>query len=203
MKTLKYTGILVAVIAVLGFIGAVGGFDSKTAFANPFYVGTKAKTALATTSVAYLTTAIATSTYIYDSYEQNGTNQTNGGNITLPDSVAVLLQGSASSTLTTVSVSCEFGDDTAPNGVIDWYQNDVLGATTTNPGVQNISGINSFTFTFASSTMGGAASNATNQTRYQKAVLCPVPTRYVRAVISVTGGNASVWSVIVPKKQRN
>lgn len=193
----------VAVVAAMALFAATAPMQ---AHANPFYVGTKAKTALATTSVTYLTTTVATTTFVYDSYEQNGTNQTNGGNITLPDSVALLLQGNASSTNTVLSITCEYGDDevnqTTGVTAIDWYQNAAVNGTTTNTGVQSIGTPNSYSYTYASTTVGGAGV-LSNTSRFEKAVICPVPTRYVRAVIGVSGANAGVWGAFIPKKQRN
>lgn len=201
MNNIKYfapSAVLLAIVAIAAALLLPG----TQAHANPFYAGTRAVSAAATTTVSYLTPGLATSTVVYDSYEANGTNQANGGNQTLPDSLAVLVQGNASSTLTTLTLACEFGLDNPASGLIDWYQNEVLGATTTNAGVQNISVPNSMSFTYASSTVGGTAGTGSTS-RFAKAFVCPVPTRYVRAVISDTGAGASVWTALVPKKQRN
>lgn len=164
------------------------------ALANPFYTGSKAKSAAATSTQSFLTPGAGTTTSpLYDSYEVNGTNETNQGNITLPNSVAILLQGNASSTTSVLNMNCEYSDDN-----IDWYQNEILSSTTTNPA--NINNPASFSFTFATSTIGGVT---ISQTRFAKLVECPVPLRYVRAVVSNTGSPLSVWVSIVPKKQRN
>lgn len=190
MKTLKY---FLPSAIILGFLAF-----ATTIYANPFYAGLDAKSATATSTQVYLTPGTATSTVIYDSYELYGTNQTNGGDTTIPDTVAILLQGAASSTATVVSVACEFSNNyTGGNG--DWYQNEIYPATTT--GAQSITTPLSFSFTYASTTVGGAAV-LSNTNRFQKVVTCPAPTRFVRAVVSVTGANASIWTDIVPKKQR-
>lgn len=203
MQHIKYFLPSFVILAVA--IALVTLWPGTPVHANPFYVGSKAKSAIATTTVAYMTPGTATTTVQYDSYEINGTNQTNGGNLTLPDSIAFALQGNASSSISVINVTCEFGDDeTGATGVtsIDWYQNGIVGATTTNSGVQNIGTTNSFSFTYASTTVGGAPISTTT-TRFAKVVVCPVPTRYVRAVVTITGANASVWVGIIPKKQRN
>lgn len=197
MKTnLKY---FIPSAVVLGIMALV-----SVAYANPFYSGTSAVSSTVSTSTqTYITAGTATTTEVYDSYEQYGTNQLNGGNLTLPTQVAVMLQGVASSTATVVSVACEYSDNyigTSGNG--DWYQNEIIGATTTNAGVQNIGTANSFNFTYASSTVGGAPVLA-NTNRFQKVIVCPVPLRFVRAVITTTGANASVWTKIEPIKQRS
>lgn len=207
ITTNKYIFSAAALFLVAIVVASSGLLGPKLAFANPFYVGTKAKSAIATTTLAYMTPGTATSTTVYDSYEQNGTNQPNGGNQTLPDSVSFLLQGAASSTLTVVNVQCEFGDDeyNAAQTIVstDWYQNELTGPTTTAPGVQNVGTPNSYSFTFASSTIGGAGMSASANNRFQKLVTCAMPTRYVRAVVTITGGNAGLWVGIIPKKQRN
>lgn len=187
MKHLKY--FLPAAVVLLGL-----GF-ANSALANPFYTGTKARTAVATTTVAVLTPGAATTTPLYDSYEVSGTNQTNGGNLTLPNTVAIVLQGAASSTATVINIACEFSDDN-----VDWYQNEIYAASTT--GAVLISTPVTYSFTYASSTVGGAALTASTN-KFYKVFECPVPLRYVRAVITDTGTNAVIWAAIIPKKQRN
>lgn len=176
--------IAIAAVAVISF--------AALASANPFYTGSAAKSALATTTVSYLTPGTATSTTVYDSYEQNGTNETNKSDFTIPTSVAVTVQGNASSTSSTLGITCEFSDDR-----IDWYSNEIFPATTSNP--VNIAIANAFTLPYASTTVGGVSNNP----RYQKLVTCPVPLRYVRAVLTDSGAGLSVWSAIYPTKQRN
>lgn len=193
MKNLKYFLPGAVIIASLALAGI--------AYANPFYIGLTAQTAIATSTQAYLTPGTATTTPIYDSYEQYGTNETNGGNLTVANQVAVLLNGVASSTATVVNVACEFSNNyngTTGNG--DWYQNETISPTTTGP--LNISAPSTFTFTYASSTVGGAPVLA-NTSRFEKVFVCPVPLRFVRAVITVTGSSSSIWASIVPIKQRS
>lgn len=189
----KITYFLPALAALAIVVGLV--FVQK-AEANPFYSGTKARSAIATSSATYLPAGAATSTIIYDSYEAGGTNQANGGNLTIPDSVAILLRGTASSTATIVNAACEYSEDT-----IDWYQSEV-GSTPTTTGPFNIGLPYTFTFTYASSTVGGAGLTS-NNSAIQKVFNCPVPLRYVRVVVTTQGNNATIWTAIVPKKQRN
>lgn len=176
------------------------------AFANPFFTGGKSQTATATTSPTFMTPGTATTTLIYDSYEQCGTNQTNTGNLTIPNSLAFMLNGNASSTGTSVNTVFEFSDNyNCLTGNGDWYQNDIVDASTTFSGQQSVTTGNSYLFAYASTTPGGAAVPA-NWTRFQKMMLVQqVPTRFVRAIISLPAGstNASVWGQFVPKKQRN
>lgn len=188
---------LAAIAAVVMF-----GFASFV-YANPFYTGTKAQTALATSTQTFMSPGNATTTPIYDSYEQYGTNQPNSGNITLADSVAVLLNGTASSSATVINIACEFSDNyvgTTGNG--DWYQNEIFAATSS--GQMVITTPVSFTFTVASSTLGGTGLPTSGSSiKFQKLFQCPVPLRYVRAVITNLTASTSVWAQIVPIKQRN
>lgn len=175
----------------------------QSAHANPFYAGTTAQSAAATSTQLQLRAGFATSTVVYDSYEQYGTNQVNSGNVTFPNSVAIVVDGIASSTSSVINIACEYSENyngTTQNG--DWYNNELVTASTTNAGAQMIQVPNSFGFTFASSTVGGAGLSGTN-TRFQKVVQCQVPTRFVRAVVTNSGQPATVWVQIIPLKQRN
>lgn len=193
-KNLKYFLPAAVVLGVLAL--------AATVYANPFYTGTKAYFSSATSTQTYLIPGVATSSsVIYDSYEQAGTNQTNSGNITIPNTVALLLEGRASSTLTTITATCEFSDNyDSSTGNGDWYQNEIFLATSSPS--QTIGTIVSYSFTYASSTVGGGAVASTTN-RFQKLVTCPVPLRYVRAVITASGANASVNPWFIPTKQRN
>lgn len=186
-KNFSVTAIVVSIIVIA--LASVG-----IAKANPFYTGTKASSATATTTVSFLTPGTGTTTTpIYDSYEVNGTNQKNSGNVTLPDTVAVLLQGAASSTASTLTIACEFSDDG-----VDWYQNEIFPASSTLAIAAPVTSV--FTYASSSAAVGGVALGAD---RFSKLITCPVPLRYVRTVITNTGANASVWRSIVPTKQRN
>lgn len=185
---MKKTSNLKFIIAIL--IVAVCGVGT-IAYANPLYVGTKAQTATASSTLSYLTPGMATTTLVYDSYEQFGTNETNSGNQTIANSIALGIQGIGSSTATVINIACEFSD----NGT-DWYQNEIFPASTSNP--LNIATPFSFTFTNASSTIGGIAFNG-----FKKIMQCPLPLRYVRAIITDTGSSTGIWATFIPTKQRN
>lgn len=185
--------VALAVFIVFGFAALV--------HANPFYTSSKAQSATASSTLTYLRVGAATSTTIYDSYEQYGTNQTNQANITIPDTVSWVIDGIASSTLTVVNATCEFSDNyNGSTGNGDWYQNEIFPASTSNP--VNIATAASFTFTYASSTVGGAGLSGSNN-RFQKMFTCPINTRFARLVVTNTGAGAAVWVQAIPKKQRN
>ena len=192
MKNLKYFIPSAVVLVALVMIGV-------TVHANPFYTGTKARSAAATSTLTYMTAGTGTSTSpVYDSYEVNGTNQTNGGNLTLPNSVALLVQGKASSTATAFNIQCEFADDLTNGG--DWYQNEMI-ASTSNP--LAIAQPAAFLLNYASTTVGGGTVG--NNNTFSILMECPAPLRYVRAVITLPPGarNGGIWASCVPKKQRN
>lgn len=168
------------------------------AYANPAFIASRAVSATATTTVTYLTAGNTTTTSpIYDSYEAFGTNQTNQGNISLPNSVAILLQGTASSTATTVTVTCEFSED-----LQDWYQNNINPGTTTPAISLAFPTTYSYTYAAATSLIGGNVL-ATSTNRFTKLFTCPVPLRYVRLIVTNTGSSTAIWTAIVPNKQRN
>lgn len=199
MSNSKYIfpGLALAVIMaaiVFAFAGVVR--------ANPFYTGTKAQSANATSTQFQLIPGRATSTTVYDAYEQYGTNQPNSATIVIPDALTVFLDGLASSTAANINVACEFSENyNGSTGNGDWYQDFFTAATTTNPGVKNLQIPNSFTATYASSTVGGAPVTASTN-RFQKAFQCPVSTRFTRVVVSSSVASTSVWVQIIPKKQK-
>lgn len=181
---LKIAGIIALMVATAILL------TTGIAFATPLFTGQRASSATATTSVVYMTPGTATTTVVYDSYERVGTNQTNTSNLVIPNTVAVAVQGVSSSSVSVLNIACEYSYDN-----IDWYQNDIYPATTT--GAQPISAALSYSMTFASSTLGGVS----NGNKFAKIVTCPVPTQYVRAVLTNTGANLSVFATIVPTKQ--
>jgi len=199
---LSALGIL-STIAFAVFVSA-----PSEATANPSQFGTTAKTATATTSPTYIIAAQGTSTVVYDSYQLNGTNQDDRGNRWLTDTAAMKIQVNASSTSSVITTRFEYADGTESGtscittpASCAWYSGDLfmpLGVSTTT---------NRITWTFASSTIGGISSaqglpgiNGTNN-RNQWLFNVPTPLRYVRAITTVTGANATVWVEIVPIKQ--
>lgn len=187
------------VLGMLSFIGS--------AHANPFYVSSKAQSGGTASSISASSTrasipvGLGTTTIVYDSYEMFGTIQPNQGNLTIPDTVSLALNGTGSSTLTVVNVACEYSDNwNGTNG--DWYQDEFLAATST--GVLSITTPVSRNFTVSSSTIGGVALGTSGSNiNFQKMMQCPINTRFVRAVITTTGANALLWAQWIPKKQRN
>lgn len=192
----KYLYSLIALFA-LGYAGY--------ALANPSLNSSGAALATATSSPVFMTPGTATSTVVYDAYEVNGTNQTNGSNTNLADSATFLLQLTASSTNTIVNVNFEYADSSsvdckAQQNNCDWYQDGIsIGATST---VTNLSLANTFQWKYASTTPGLGAHVASNN-RGGRVIQVKTPTRYVRAIITLNlaGTNGAVWGKFVPKKE--
>lgn len=187
--------VIAAIAAVLLAMGAVG-----IAFANASFFGIGAQTSVATSSPAYMTPGTATSTVYWDTY------QTQGGVPTRPDLATLLVLFNASNTSATLGIALEFADNisgvncvTTPTAC-DWYRNyvsDPVMFGTTTPAV-GIGEPFTVSWKFASSTMGGSATTSPYSTA---AITVPTPTRYMRAVLTMTGGNGAVWARLAPVMQ--
>lgn len=164
--------------------------------ANPTGFALGARTAITTTTFAVLAAGNATTTLTYDAYGISGTNENGSGSTAAADSASLLVQFTASSTASKLKIAYEYSQDG-----VDWYQ-DALTSTfaTTTTGVLNTNVPNSFSWTFASTSVGAAGILANNNLATE---IFPVytPTRFVRAVITASGANAMVWAQIVPKKE--
>src|SRR5215207_850826 len=180
-----------AVLSVIALFAVAG-----TAQANPSYFGVGTTTSAATSSPAFMTPGTGTSTTpVFDSYAQT----LNGGVTSKADVVGLLVQLTGSSTATILNATVEYSQDG-----IDWYRNFVIDpnqtGTSTAP-VFNIANPFSFSFKFASSTVGGGAVASTSN-RSTAALLIPTPFRYTRVVFSLTGAAGAVWAQLVPIKER-
>lgn len=146
----------------------------------------------ATTTYSYLTPGTGTTTIVYDTQQSNGTNQTNNGNTYATDKVTFLEYVAASSTSSVFVTNFEYSQDGT-----SWY------ADSTNvfaAGAIAIATPNSYTYTYASTTPGGGAALSNSNTG-ARAITIDVPTRYVRAVMSITGVNGAVHGRFVPLKE--
>lgn len=155
--------------------------------ASPLYFPSTSKTATATSTLSYMTPGTATSTLAYDSYTAGDNFKT--------DMASLLVQTTASSSSAVFNISIEYSQDG-----IDWYQDNLSSfQASSTPGTTNVSKFNSLTFTAASSTIDGVLSNAPQS----RVINVMMPTRFVRAVISVGIGsaNGAVWAQWIPAKQ--
>jgi len=197
MSQLKYF-IAPAVVMVFILMGI-----AVTAKANPSFYPGSAVYNTATSTGRYMTPGAATTTLVYDAYSISGTNQPASGNTYAVNSAALLLQFSASTTASVLGVRFEYSQDG-----IDWYGDGAVNLTATTT-AYNVSINENFTWTFASSTIGGiradqglAGINGTKN-RDNKIINIVTPTRFVRAIVTLTGANATVWGQIVPLKEQN
>lgn len=161
--------------------------------ANPGGFPPGAKSAVATSSVNFLTPGTGTTTTTYDSYNINGTNQPTTGLTSDTDSATLLVQFVGSSTSAVLGISYEYSQDG-----VDWYKDSTTLSTTTV--AANITTPNSLSWTYAGLTLGGAGGTSATTTRI---LSVGTPTRYVRAVFTMTGANGAIWDQFVPKKQTN
>lgn len=180
------------------------------AHANSSFFATYAKTAVATSTIAYQTPGTATTTLVYDAWQcQNagssscnitGSNEVGTQNFFAADSATLMLQFTASSSISKLTINFEYSDDG-----IDWYQASspslVPGYATTTTTI-TLGSIPQYSWTFASSTVGGRGLVA-GDNRDTRAIPINTPVRYERAVITcaIGGANCGVWGEFIPKKQ--
>lgn len=175
-----------------GIVSGAGLLFGMTVYANPTLLTSTAQSSSATTTLAYMTPGTATTTVTYDVWAENGTNQTNDGNRLYPDYADLSLYMKASSTLSILVTNVEYSEDK-----LDWYQNNL---ETYAAGAIAVATPNSYTWTFATSTIGGLL-NGIGTDVGAKIIRVKAPMRYVRAVVSLTGANAGVRAKFLPKKQ--
>lgn len=195
---------------LLGLVGMLG--FSAVVFGNAGFFGPTASTSsgAATTTPVYMVAASATQAtttpVVYDTYGIDGTNENAGQTSDASDSVALLEYVNASSTATIFRTNIEYSDGSpgvscvATPTLCNWYENNL---DTYAAGVIAIQAPNTYSWTYASSSPGqGNAGGLANDFRGAKIIGLKVPTRYVRAFVSVSGANGSVSLKFVPKKQR-
>lgn len=166
--------------------------------ANPSQNQSSNLTATTSTSVGFMTPGTATTTYYKDT-------QADGSFIA--DAGFLEVQFNASSTSSTLNWTYEYANDvsgvdcTATPLVCDWYTDSLLndfGTTTTKYVALN----NTYSWTFASTSSGGAGVSANNN-RGTKILTVYTPVRYIRAVFSIPPGstNGAVWANFITKRQ--
>lgn len=166
--------------------------------ANPSQILTN-PTAVATTTIVYMTGGTATTTNAFDT-------QKDGQYV--PETSTLEIQFTASSTASVLTWQYEYSDGivgidcTATPLACDWYSDSLTVSSASSTPSSNLTQINSFTWTFASSTIGGLAVSTTNN-RASKIVNVRTPVRYVRAVFSCGAGGqpCAVWSNFQAKKE--
>lgn len=164
-----------------------------TVKANPsFFLAQSTSSSTATTTVTYMTPGTATTTLFLD---------LGAGGAQGADSIVLLECLQASSTNTTLNTAAEYSQDN-----VTWAQND-LASTTGGVAQINVTLSQSFTWTFASTTIGGGLATSTGPglaaNSACKIVSVPVPTRYIRAILTLPAGstNGAVWADWIAKRQ--
>lgn len=155
----------------------------QTKAASQEFAPSNCYSSAATTSLSYMTAGTATTT-VTCALGPTGT-----------DSASLALLVNASSTSSVVVGQVEYSEDG-----IDWYQNnqDVFAAGA----IAIATPSNSFTWTYASTTVGGAAVGAATNAG-TKILKISTPMKWVRVVLSNTGTNIAVWAKIIPRKPIN
>jgi len=167
---------IVALLLVL-----VGIFTVNTVGANPSHF-IKDKSASATTSVSYIGV---------------GNNHTDtldtlvSGNTAAVDTGVLLIQSTASNTASIIDVTLYYSDD-----AVDWFAES---ATVQTPGTAGLGRYDHASTTVAHRFTGNTTASTTRFTLD----IGEVPTRYVKAIVSVPTGAASssIWTEWVAKKE--
>lgn len=182
--SIAFFAVTVAILGALLFSPAAHDAQAKGVF------GVGSKTANATTSLQYMTAGTATTTLTYDAYKDG---------LSTADGLSLLLQLTASSTVTKVLVNEEYSQDG-----IDWYQASqpaIVGNATTTSTV-SLQAVPVFSWQFASSSPGLPATPSNDNT---DARMIPLSshTRFVRVIITLPVGssNAGIWAHLLPVKQ--
>lgn len=150
-------------------------------------IGFSAQLTHASPQTLVITSPVATTTPTFVSTTQNATStvlDTYGQPAPSGygfDRNVLLMQYAASSTSAVLSIRYQYSKDN-----IDWYDDDTGTATTT---VFDVSAANSFKWT----PTGTATSS--------KMITAPTPTRYTRAIFTVTGANGAIWYDWQPQRQ--
>lgn len=182
--------------AILAVIGALA-IGASVASAASFFA-TTVQTSAATTTPAYMTPGLATTTLTYNTYTNNSiaTATPTGTNQAVASVVYLAGQFTGSSTAATLKVTPEYSNDG-----IDWYQGYSLnsGYSTTSPNQTFVyAASDTVTMPFASTSPGGAAGT---QGIDRFLLKFQVPTKDVRFVVTLTGANGAFWGQVVPTKQ--
>lgn len=195
VRYISFGLILAAIIAT-----AFGVF--YTVRANPSFFIEGNATAVATSTLTFITPGLATTTLTQQAYV--------AGNPTGINAATLLVQLTGSSTLSVINIAFEYADATsgtncqATPASCDWYRDSLIGSETgiisTSTNTINASQTNSYSLTFASTSVGGAGGANSRTTRILNV---QTPSQYVRAIITVPIGalNGAVWAKWLPVKQ--
>ena len=207
MMNKKHKLILALCIAVI----LVSGFAAYRTYANPIIYppsayptcGLTGSISSASTSPCYMTPGTATTSIIFDSY-QNTQGSNTARNTFGTKSAALMFQLYGSSTASIINLAVE----RSQNGV-DYYA-DSYAFVATSTGVFNLSNsnLNSYVLTFASSTLKGEAIVG-DETTMTRIIRIETPTRFTRVVFTSASStilgpkNTAIWGEMVPIRETN
>lgn len=196
--------------SLLAFSLALLPFSVPLALANPVYFVPTVQTSgtsFASSTISYLTPGTGTTTLYYNSYNQGINYKT--------EDASLLVQYAASSSNAVMNINVEYShgnyagaDCIAVPSACDWYKDDINSFNaTTSATTNNLLPVNTFTWQFASSTLGGAAVTNANGATSTKIIRISTPTIYTRVIFtmanpSASSGNASIWAQIIPSRQK-
>lgn len=170
-----------------------------TAKANPSAFIYGAASATATTTVTYIPKGTATTTLLCDVQSVPGTNACGTSSPLVPDTAALLVRFTASSTNSQLAIKIERSVDN-----VDWYEDNLAPVATTSSSASfSIQAPNTYQWAFASSSTTGGIGGDVNiaSTSVTKIIQVPIVSRYTRAVFTMTGANGAIWSQWIPKRQ--
>ncbi len=199
---------LPALIVVM-FITAFTFFQTVNANPSSFLTPVSTSTDEATTTVAYISAGLSTTTLVYDAFQL-------GNSTTLipraADQASLIYWMNATNTTSELNINIQYSPGRVgvdckalPTGC-DWYQDrgtmGVNTATTSAP-TFSLFGVTQFNHVFASSTPELIA-NATNAST-TGIILLKTPMRYTRAIFTVPIGaaNVGVWAAFVPVRENS
>lgn len=172
-----------AVAATLGVLISINPYWAHGAHANPEIFPPSSTSAVATSTLQFLTAGSTVFNQQYDAYTYYFASSTSQGQQYALENAVVMVADTASSSSSVLNVSIQYSQ----NG-IDWYADDVNGPqSTTTP--QNLNNINVYKY----------ASTVTTTTYF--AFPIKTPTRFVRAVFTATGANLGLYAQITPQRQ--
>ncbi len=165
---------------------------APSVYANPSIFSPTVQTSSATTTVNFMSAGNATTTLTLDTYYPNTI-----GSYTKSTDAILLMQFAGSSTSATLNGTVEYSQD-----CIDYYSDNYVTASTSPTNSLQIN--NTFSWLFASTTIGGGKVSAALSATSTKAIRIYTPTRCVRVVLTQPVGSASgaIWAQLVPNREK-
>lgn len=169
----------IALVMIVGFVLTL----TADVHANPSQL-VRNNPSIATSTLTYMTAGNATTTNTFNT-------QSDGG--AMADTAAFTVCLTASTTSTVLNTSFEYSYD----GMT--YFQDNVASSTGGVASTNVFTSRSYTWTFASTSMGGVPPINSFGC---KVVAIPTPLPYVRAIMSLTGAAGGVWSDFAAKREQ-